>query len=100
MMTRAPVDEKTGTRLKIPTWAGPAAILLCLLGAGWFVWWYLFGSIPRLHTVTVDPAQVQSQAQANMQQAMRRATIQPRRQGVTVVGKGQWLVRSATGTVQ
>ena len=53
---------------RIPYWFGPAALGLILLAIIWFIWWYLYGSLPSQHTVAVDPALVQ---QATMRAAGR-----------------------------
>jgi len=84
---------------RIPYWFGPAALGLILLAIIWFIWWYLYGSLPSQHTVAVDPALVQ---QATMRAAGRQVAAlarQPDPRGVRKVGDVDWLVNSTLGTM-
>jgi len=75
----------------VPTWVGPVVLLVCLLAVGWFIWWYLWGSLPRERIVTVDPEQVrQENIRGGMRQIVNRVA-QPPPPGVQILREGEWL---------
>src|SRR5438552_7253875 len=45
-------------RFNLPTWAIALIIIAALTGAGWLLWWYVFGgSGPSEHTVVIENAE-------------------------------------------
>ena len=68
-------------------------LALCLAACGWFIWWYLFGSLPTTRTVKVDPQQVR---QETVRGALRQAA---NFRGIRISGNGEWTVYCTAGTI-
>ncbi len=93
--SKSEVEKKPG----FPNWVGPVVMVACLIAVAWFIWWYLFGSLPSHRTVTVDPAEVQRETiRGGVRQFVNRAPQSPA-PGIKKTGDGEWIVNGANSAM-
>src|SRR4051794_19585561 len=95
MSSMSPTTSETTSqkRFKLPSWAGAAAAIGCLLIGGGFIYWFLFGSMPSSRKVVVDPSQVVPDRGTGT--IYRRAPEPAQR--IRRTGDAQWTIETITG---
>jgi hypothetical protein len=91
--------DRDSANARLAYWGGFAALTLLLLAIVWFIWWYLAGSLPRQHTVEVDPNLVQQATMRAAGQHVAALARQPDPRGIRKVGDVDWLVNSTFGAI-
>jgi hypothetical protein len=96
-MTTAPAQTPAQ---RVPTWVAPVVLLAIVVAVGWFIWWYLVGSMPRRHIVEVDPARVQQESMRAIGREVTNRARQPEPRGIKRINDGEWIVNSTAGSIQ
>jgi hypothetical protein len=100
MLTSTRSQSEAQKKPGIPNWVGPVVMVACIVGVGWFIWWYLFGSLPSNRMVTVDPAEVQRESMRGAVRPLVNRVQQPPGPGIRKTGDAEWLVNGTNSAIQ